>query len=138
MWRFVLVSFVFLGWSFYELSGGADYRPAPGSLQVRAGRDAPVPAPAPKTDPKTAPRAAGVVLASAEPEPEPEARRHAVRPLEVVVRLGPGEGYGRVARLERHDEVELLRAPGGGWVRVRVAETGQAGWMPEGLLYRVP
>ena len=34
MWRFMLLTFAFLGWSFYELSGGADYAPAPESLQV--------------------------------------------------------------------------------------------------------
>ncbi|WP_425040501.1 SH3 domain-containing protein [Primorskyibacter sp. S187A] len=28
MSRFVILSFIFLGWSFYELSGGADYEPA--------------------------------------------------------------------------------------------------------------
>lgn len=33
MWRFILVSFAFLGWAFYVLSGGSDYRPASGSLQ---------------------------------------------------------------------------------------------------------
>jgi uncharacterized protein YgiM (DUF1202 family) len=36
MWRFVVVSFVFLGWSFYEMSGGAEYVPAPNSVQARA------------------------------------------------------------------------------------------------------
>jgi hypothetical protein len=39
MWRFILVSFAFLGWSFYELSGGADYKPATNSIQVRAQLD---------------------------------------------------------------------------------------------------
>lgn len=34
MWRFVLISFGFLGLAFYELSGGADYAPSPDSLQV--------------------------------------------------------------------------------------------------------
>lgn len=33
MWRFMLVTFGFLGFAFYELSGGADYRPSDGSLQ---------------------------------------------------------------------------------------------------------
>jgi hypothetical protein len=39
MWRFILISFAFLGWSFYELSGGADYKPATNSIQVRAQLD---------------------------------------------------------------------------------------------------
>ena len=36
MWRFILVTFAFLGSAFYYLSGGADYTPAPNSLQARA------------------------------------------------------------------------------------------------------
>lgn len=36
MWRFILVTFVFLGWSFYELSGGSDYEPRTNSIQARA------------------------------------------------------------------------------------------------------
>lgn len=36
MWRFIIVSFAFLGWSFYELSGGSDYRPSANSIQARA------------------------------------------------------------------------------------------------------
>lgn len=45
MWRFILVSFGFLGLAFYEASGGADYAPAPDSLQV-AMADKPLFAPA--------------------------------------------------------------------------------------------
>lgn len=33
MWRFIAISFAFLGWSFYELSGGAEYQPLDGSRQ---------------------------------------------------------------------------------------------------------
>lgn len=36
MWRLILISFVLMGWGFYELSGGADYAPSPGSLQAEA------------------------------------------------------------------------------------------------------
>jgi len=35
MWRFIVISFAFLGFSFYELSGGSDYKPATNSIQVR-------------------------------------------------------------------------------------------------------
>ncbi len=34
MWRLILISFGFLGFAFYEASGGADYAPDPDSLQV--------------------------------------------------------------------------------------------------------
>lgn len=40
MWRFVLVSFVFLGWAFYVLSGGAAYEPVENSIQVQGRKPA--------------------------------------------------------------------------------------------------
>ncbi|MFU8882292.1 MAG: SH3 domain-containing protein [Rhodobacterales bacterium] len=36
MMRFILLTFAFLGWSFYTLSGGADYHPVEGSRQAEA------------------------------------------------------------------------------------------------------
>ncbi len=33
MWRLIAITFAFLGWSFYELSGGAAYQPLEGSRQ---------------------------------------------------------------------------------------------------------
>ncbi len=36
MWRFILTTFAFLGWSFYVLSGGSDYTPGEQSLQAHA------------------------------------------------------------------------------------------------------
>lgn len=36
MWRFMAITFAFLGWSFYEMSGGNDYAPGENSLQARA------------------------------------------------------------------------------------------------------
>jgi hypothetical protein len=47
MWRLILVSFAFLGWSFYELSGGSDYRPSANSIQARAVLDNQRPKPRP-------------------------------------------------------------------------------------------
>ncbi len=41
MWRFILVTFGFLGFSFYELSGGAHYAPVDHSIQARALMDEP-------------------------------------------------------------------------------------------------
>ncbi|VAV97040.1 hypothetical protein MNBD_ALPHA07-641 [hydrothermal vent metagenome] len=32
---FILITFTFLGWAFYVISGGADYAPRPGTLQAR-------------------------------------------------------------------------------------------------------
>lgn len=36
MWRFILVTFAFLGFAFWEMSGGADYTPRDNSIQARA------------------------------------------------------------------------------------------------------
>ena len=36
MWRFIVVTFGFLGFAFYQLSGGADYQPQAGSRQHAA------------------------------------------------------------------------------------------------------
>ena len=36
MWRLIVVTFAFLGWSFYELCGGEEYAPRAGSLQAEA------------------------------------------------------------------------------------------------------
>ncbi len=35
MWRFMVITFAFLGWSFYVMSGGSDYAPGENSLQAR-------------------------------------------------------------------------------------------------------
>ena len=35
MWRFILLTFAFLGWSFFELSGGFGYQPAANSIQAQ-------------------------------------------------------------------------------------------------------
>jgi hypothetical protein len=178
MWRFVLMSFVFLGWAFYEMSGGADYRPSANSIQARALLDnqrprarplranvielaAPAPAPAPQRDVTTLEElgrampgaGAGVTLASAEAPriavptvalggaaaretaaAAPPAYRRRVSGNAVNLRSGPGMGFGRIARLERGQEVEVLRDKAGGWVRLRVAGSGQVGWAAESLL----
>lgn len=41
MWRLMTATFAFLGWSFYTLSGGADYQPREGSRQAEALRQNP-------------------------------------------------------------------------------------------------
>jgi len=43
MWRLMLVTFGFLGFAFYELSGGSDYAPAANSIQARAAERAGTP-----------------------------------------------------------------------------------------------
>lgn len=47
MWRFISVTFAFLGYSFYALSGGSDYAPRTQSFQARAKIDHVRPIPRP-------------------------------------------------------------------------------------------
>lgn len=76
MWRFILLTFAFLGWAFYEMSGGAEFEP------VEKAEIAPEPkvetvalaaAPTPKApEPKTVEPKFEVTLASLkQPEPKP-------------------------------------------------------------------
>lgn len=192
MGRFILMTFVFLGWSFYELSDGADFEP---ELQ-RAQSDAPsleskpastpvvvatahVTAPAPNTAPEPTAQIipASLILpqtttrimptlaslsggvntqvsagnlsqeslpeaANASPEPQspdviPNDIRtdiRSVRGTRVNMRGGPGTSYSVLAKLTRGMEVQVLRTPGNGWVKLRVLESGRVGWMAESLV----
>ncbi|MCZ0812299.1 MAG: SH3 domain-containing protein [Pseudomonadota bacterium] len=177
MWRFILVSFAFLGWSFYELSGGADYEPRTNSIQARAklGDPRPVARPVRTQEPRVAQApdigaadavarglsdltstptggvkvalaadgasgesevitavAHNVVTRSVAQAPQRDLRE--VAASRVNMRAGPGTRYDRIARLERGDQVAVLRAPGNGWVKLRVVESGRVGWMAERLV----
>lgn len=210
MWRFILLSFVFLGWGFYEMSGGADYRPSANSIQVRAKLDNQRPKPRPlrvnvieiaqdglpQPDTRvtrtvtslddlglTVGKRVEVTLASAaegdvsqpsaavrhdEPQapafdvpeitvptvavarveapvsasdPEDEAPSFApstetrrVSGNSVNLRTGPGTAFGAITSLARGTEVIVLRDPGNGWIKLRVAGTGRIGWMADRLL----
>lgn len=52
----------------------------------------------------------------------------------VNMRAGPSTKYDVLDQLRRGDEVEVLRDPGNGWVKLRVRSTQRIGWMYEGLL----
>lgn len=52
----------------------------------------------------------------------------------VNMRNGPGTQYSIVGKLLRNDEVEVLRDPGSGWVKLQDLETGRIGWMSARLL----
>jgi hypothetical protein len=167
------------------MSGGADYVPAPNSLQARALLAEHRPKARPLREnviqiaqaPSEVSRAvtlleqvgtggARVVLASAEvppvdprivvpttvtrrvvpvevptpaaapaaPEPEQAEDRRRVVGQSVNLRSGPGTDFGRLGSLARDTEVIVLDDSRGGWVKLRVADTGRIGWMAERLL----
>ncbi len=198
MWRFILLTFAFLGWSFYVLSGGADYEPRTQSWQARAKLDdvRPLARPTPvavaslttgaeDVDDTEVSRAdialdtieiqkdgdAVVTVATLEtseaPEPTFEADTAKVEDLTatpdiatapeiaedaqpaaadsaldirkvsgtvVNMRDGPSTFYLAIGKLKQGDQVEVLEDNAEGWLKIRVTETGQTGWMADWLV----
>lgn len=193
MWRFITVTFAFLGWSFYILSGGADYEPRTQSWQARAKLDdvrplarpaavdvaalsdseagadstdevtralsslddldltkegrfevtlaalggdatptAEFEADAKKVDDLTATAATQPEPAPVEAAPTLDLRR--VTGSVVNMRDGPSTFYLAIGKLREGDAVEVLENPGEGWLKIRVADTGQEGWMADWLV----
>lgn len=193
MTRFVFLSFAFLGWAFYEVSGGSDFEPqTPDRLMVAEAATA---QPAPETADSSASVTTAALLTTEEtvtqsptsldvpttrrdtgpaevrpalvsmPMPTPAMERvrigpspsapteatlgtpaveqqqvadlRSVRGSRVNMRSGPGTSYGVIGSLVRGDRVEVLRDPGGGWVKLKVEETGRIGWMSAKLLKKI-
>ena len=206
MKHLVILSFLFLGLAFYQLSGGASFDPdqertlrqearaqAEAAQEAerelaRAARVKPVtqvalapstPAPAPilpttvAQTPVHAPLPTSEVstnVAVTPPEPTPDTTTEVafdpaeitsdpqdliptelitalreefaaspkdmrqVRSARVNLRQGPGTRYDIVGKLTQGQEVEVLQAPGAGWVKLQVVETQRIGWMSERLL----
>ena len=150
MARFMTLTFLLLGWAFYEMSGGAGFQPPEAVPAPRIAFAAPEPAvdPAPPwmgaTAAPAAPPEAAVVPfvleaaqdtaalpapVAAEPEVAPDLR--VVAGGRVNLRSGPGTDHGVRAVLTRGDVVEAL-ATEGRWARVRAGDL--EGWMALGLL----
>lgn len=80
MWRFIIATFAFLGWSFYSLSGGADYQPKEGSRQAEARKqpaESAGPAAIAHAMPAAAPKLAPLPDPASGPETPPETLRMA-------------------------------------------------------------
>ena len=160
MVRFMVLTFVVLGWAFYEMSGGADFAPSDPVPAPRIAQGAPEGAET-LIGADRAMEAAPVVLTSfeaprlvtgasefgpadfgagAEAEPasfeveaadEPVLETRTVAGSRVNMREGPGTGFAVVDVLSRGEGAEVL-AVDGGWARVRSG--GSEGWMALSLL----
>jgi hypothetical protein len=74
MKRFIFLSFAFLGWAFYELSGGADFQPRVANTTVEAVVATATAIPQPQTQPQTRPVKAVALVARpaiAQVKPQP-------------------------------------------------------------------
>ena len=158
MGRFMILTFLFVGWAGYELSGGSDFEPlqrtetaqtvlavydvteeelAPAEVEPAAvvTRAAPLPETLlePAQDQSPVVQAALVTETTVAPEVVEEAAvavdLRQVTGNRVNMRNGPGTDYEVVGQLVRGDTAEVLQEPGSGWVMLRAVDGGQIGWM---------
>lgn len=155
---YVWVSFAFMGWAYYEASGGADFEPQGQPQPIFAKYE---PAPEPEivaradtadltsisTSNYEAPQGALIVPASFDTPQDPveevvEAVAEAAAPADlrevsgarVNMRTGPGTNFGVIETLPRGTDVEVLEVNADGWARLVVSQSGAEGWMAERLL----
>lgn len=145
--KFIIGTFLILGFGFYELSGGAEFQPEQRNItEVAEVKDAPVVVP---FDAPQVSRAATIEIPLAEaviveaalevPTEAPAVAQTApdlrfVSGNRVNMRMGPGTNYGVLDKLTRGAQAEVLEVTGDGWARIRVTETGQIGRMASRLL----
>lgn len=67
-------------------------------------------------------------------EPAPSRDLRAVAGDRVNLRNGPGREFDVLDTLARGTQVEVLEAPGDGWVMLQVVPEGRIGWMADWLL----
>jgi len=163
MIRFILATFLVLGWAFWEMSGGSGFvpeeRPAAAAevereaeIVTRASdpdRNSIVVPARLETAVISAPPAAEAEVTAAlaealgqELDPTPDAQQAVVdidlmrtTDTNVNMRAGPGTGNAVVATLPPRSPVAALETdPATGWIRVRVEGSGEEGWIFGGLL----
>ncbi|MCO4847970.1 MAG: SH3 domain-containing protein [Yoonia sp.] len=150
MGKFIIGTFLLLGFGFYELSGGADFEPdvrpiAPTVIATTSLAIVPFDAPvvtraALETAPLVAIEDAEVITALLEVAPSAAESPVAVVDVRQIagkrvnMRSGPGTNYGVLDTLTRGMQTEVLEVNANGWARVLITTTGQIGWMAERLL----
>ena len=127
MWRFIVITFGFLGFSFYELSGGSDYAPSEGSRQALAIERGKVdaqralaeaqskpqaPAPAPVITVAATEPEAVIVLASATAVAKPQAATPTTPVVDLVKASALTAEPGKDIREVTGNRVNLRRGPG--------------------------
>jgi len=161
MRKFIIGTFLLLGFGFYELSGGSEFTPEArpvvvadvttttlepvvtrsdntALLTLASVEDvtpvAPVVASVITPDPVQIPALERVEAAPVE-ETTPTTRDlRTVAGSRVNMRAGPGTNFGVVDSLVQGTWTEVLEVDTSGWARIRDVDTGQEGWMAERFL----
>ena len=155
--KFIIASFLMLGWGFYEMSGGADFVPEVrpiAQVAVKTQPLDPVPFDAPLVTRAASialpsfpdPAGAKVITASlattpivqdavaAPPESIAAIDLRQVSGARVNMRSGPSTSYSVLDTLARGTTAEVIEVTADGWARIRVTSTDQIGWMAARLL----
>ncbi|PVA06398.1 SH3 domain-containing protein [Thalassorhabdomicrobium marinisediminis] len=161
MKSYVWLTFGFMGWAFYEASGGADFVPeqrrvadaeiqqeAPEMvtradtttlLSVSASNIVASP-PAPDATQiaavaqKPATPADAMVVKAAAPAAAPQIDLREVAGSRVNMRIGPGTNHDVITTLDGGTELEVLEVNADGWANVTTTDHVYEGWMAARLL----
>ena len=157
MSRLIVISFIFMGLAFYHLSGGADYKPAPNSIQARSAQFGVFAAFKPGNTVTSPPSenqdSLSLVLAdlprsdasNTQTTTTPSIKVNAFPPLTqtkntapsdihyisgetAAIRTGPGLFYEEAAKLPQGTEVTVLQTTGDGWLKIEALSSGETGW----------
>ena len=159
---YVWLSFAFMGWAYYEVSGGTDFVPDQPTPQLLAGVEADteksvaviganttalLAVSASNAMPISAQAPVEVITELAEVEPERlgdvappelelelELELRAVAGSRVNMRMGPGTSFDVITTLTGGTELEVIDITAEGWANVRTMDLGIEGWMAERLL----
>jgi uncharacterized protein YgiM (DUF1202 family) len=162
MKSYVWLTFAFLGWGYYEMSGGADFEPEQRQVAI-AEVEAETPevvtrantttllsvstsnASQPVVDDREVTQAVAeaealgvmdapevVEVVAPVVEPKPDLRE--VAGSRVNMRMGPSTDFEVITTLNGGTKLEVLEVTEDGWANVTTVERGIEGWMAERLL----
>lgn len=93
----------------------------------------PTAASVPTAQAAAAPAAAAAPTPTAVPLPPGAYEAVVVQPIGLVLREGPGTNFSQLGGIDYNDEVAVLEeSPDKQWMKVRVAKSGQEGWVKAG------
>lgn len=159
MKSYVWVTFVFMGWGYYEMSDGADFVPEQREMAAVDVAEEPeivaradtstlmslstsnvVPLVSDAEITQVVAQATALDAVEAEivevtaPAVEPKLDIREVAGSRVNMRMGPGTGFDVITTLDIGTKLEVLDVNDEGWANVATVDRGLEGWMAERLL----
>ena len=150
MKSYVWLTFGFMGWAYYEMSGGSEFVPVEREVAeiVEQIEEPDLVARADTTTLLSVSTSNVVVepVVAIEPEPEiavievvaevvePKLDIREVASNRVNMRMGPGTNFDVITTLNPGTKLEILEVDADGWANVSTVDRGIEGWMAERLL----